>query len=98
MADVARRSTIGTDRLLDSLRGEWGVGLRTAARWDDLSEYEQMVFIETWAIPRGYHRILRERVGACELSPSQRVQFDDLCCWIENTRSAIEAVLEDSAL
>jgi hypothetical protein len=98
MAEVARRTTIKTDRLLDSLRGEWSVGLDTASHWDALSDYEQEVFIETWAIPRGYYRLLRERSERGELTAAEEREFQQIQTWIDQTRASIEAVLEDSAI
>src|SRR5688572_2785175 len=98
MADVTTQFTIATDLLISRLEREWNVGVRTAARWDQLSDYEQMVFIETWAIPRDYYHLLLERGTAGELSATKQAIFDALRCEIDATRAAIEAVLEDSAL
>jgi hypothetical protein len=74
--------TITTDCLLDGLDLEWRVGISTIARWNVMADYEQMVFIEEWAIPRGYYQELQAR---CEQGRLQH-------------RPAIEAVLEAPAI
>lgn len=98
MADVKIQFSMTTERLLSGLEREWDVGVRTAARWAELSDYEQMVFIETWAIPRDYYHLLLERATVGELSAAQQTTFDALRWRIDATRAAIEAVLEDSAI
>jgi hypothetical protein len=98
MADIAPALHIDTDRLLRELAGEWGVGVRTIDQWSDLSDYEKMVFIETWAIPRGYYQELVDRTRRGELTTEQQRRFAELRAWFEPHRAALEALLESSAL
>jgi len=90
--------TITTDRLLDGLELDWGVAVRTIARWVDMSDYEQMVFIEEWAIPRGYYQELQVRCKQGRLDEDERRRYDVLRRMIDLHRPAIEAILEDSAI
>lgn len=98
MAKMIEEWTIATDLLLDGLEQEWRVGLETTARWDAMSDYEQMVFIEEWAIPRGYYQELHLRCEQGRLSDDERRRFEDLRRMIDLHRPAIEAILEDSAV
>jgi len=98
MANVIDQWTITTDRLLDGLELEWSVAVRTITRWADMSDYEQMVFIEEWAIPRGYYQELQVRCEQGRLSENERRRFAVLRRMIDLHRPAVEAILEDSAI
>ena len=95
MADVARKLKPDTEYLLDGFEVEWDVGVRMARNWTSLTDDEQAVFVETWAIPRGYIHELRLRSERGELTASQRRRFAILQRRVDEQRATIEAVLED---
>jgi hypothetical protein len=97
MSDSDSRFHVHTDALLGGLSVEWQAGIDTVEHWDELSDIEQMVFIEEWAIPRGYFQSLHERYDRNELEPEQRARFEVMRDWIEAHRPEIEAVLEGPA-
>jgi hypothetical protein len=90
--------SIDADRLLDGLELEWQVGLDTIARWDTLSDEEQLAFVLEWAIPRGYYQELDERFRHGDLTTEECRRFDTLRRWIEEHRAALEAILEEPAI
>lgn len=98
MAKMTEEWTIATDLLLDGLEQEWQAGLELIARWDALSDYEQMVFVEEWAIPRGYYQELQTRCKQGRLDVDEHRRFDELIRMIELHRPVVEVILEASAI